>query len=37
MGEPALKEALAELAGEKAPGCLVSAARDGLSFDPGSG
>ncbi len=32
MGEPALKEALAELAVEKAPGCRVMAARDGLSL-----
>ena len=32
MGEPALREALAELAGEKAPGCRVSAARDGLTL-----
>jgi ribonuclease BN (tRNA processing enzyme) len=30
MGEPELKKALAELAKEKAPGCEVSAARDGL-------
>jgi len=30
MGEPALREALSELAQEKAPGCRVSAARDGL-------
>lgn len=33
MGEPALEEALAELAEEKAPGCFVSAASDGLSLD----
>jgi ribonuclease BN (tRNA processing enzyme) len=32
MGEPALKEALAELAAEKAPECHVTAARDGLSL-----
>ena len=32
MGEPALKEALEELATEKAPGCRVAAARDGLSL-----
>jgi ribonuclease BN (tRNA processing enzyme) len=32
MGEPALKEALEELAAEKAPGCRVTAARDGLSL-----
>jgi ribonuclease BN (tRNA processing enzyme) len=33
MGEPALKEALEELAAEKAPGCRISAARDGVSFE----
>ena len=33
MGEPALTEALAELAREKAPGCRVTAARDGLSLE----
>jgi len=33
MGEPALKEALSELAEEKAPGCRVTAARDGLSIE----
>jgi ribonuclease BN (tRNA processing enzyme) len=33
MGEPALKDALAELAREKAPGCRVSAARDGLKAE----
>ncbi len=32
MGEPALKEALEDLATEKAPGCRVAAARDGLSL-----
>jgi ribonuclease BN (tRNA processing enzyme) len=32
MGEPALKEALEELAAEKAPSCRVAAARDGLSL-----
>jgi ribonuclease BN (tRNA processing enzyme) len=32
MGEPALKEALEELATEKAPACRVAAARDGLSL-----
>jgi ribonuclease BN (tRNA processing enzyme) len=32
MGEPALKEALRDLAAEKAPGCHVAAARDGLSL-----
>ncbi len=32
MGEPALKGALEELAAEKAPGCRVAAARDGLSL-----
>ena len=36
MGEPALKEALAELAREKAPACRVSAARDGLKVEVGS-
>ncbi len=30
MGEAQLREALAELGGEKAPGCEVTAARDGL-------
>jgi hypothetical protein len=29
-----LKKALAELADEKAPGCRVDAARDGLELDP---
>jgi ribonuclease BN (tRNA processing enzyme) len=33
MGEPELKDALAELAAEKAPGCRVTAARDGLSIE----
>jgi ribonuclease BN (tRNA processing enzyme) len=33
MGEPALKKALEELAREKAPGCEVSAARDGLKVE----
>jgi ribonuclease BN (tRNA processing enzyme) len=33
MGEPALKEALGELVEERAPGCRVSAARDGLSLE----
>lgn len=33
MGEPALKRALGELAAEKAPGCRVSAARDGLGLE----
>jgi ribonuclease BN (tRNA processing enzyme) len=33
MGEPALKEGLSELAAEKAPGCRVTAARDGLSIE----
>jgi ribonuclease BN (tRNA processing enzyme) len=33
MGEPALKDALAVLAAEKAPGCRVSAARDGLKVE----
>ena len=33
MGEPALKEGLSELAAEKAPGCRVTAARDGLSME----
>jgi ribonuclease BN (tRNA processing enzyme) len=33
MGEPALREALAALAEEKAPGCRVRAARDGLSLE----
>jgi ribonuclease BN (tRNA processing enzyme) len=33
MGEPALREALAKLAAEKAPGCRVSAARDGLKVE----
>lgn len=32
MGEPALKQALEELAAEKAPGCRVTAARDGLNL-----
>ena len=32
MGEPALKEALEDLAAEKAPGCRVTAARDGASL-----
>ncbi|MGH9316858.1 MAG: MBL fold metallo-hydrolase, partial [Thermoanaerobaculia bacterium] len=32
MGDRALKRALAELAGKKAPGCAVSAARDGLEL-----
>ena len=34
MGEPALMEALADLARAKAPGCRVGAARDGLAVDP---
>jgi ribonuclease BN (tRNA processing enzyme) len=34
MGEPALKEALADLARTKAPRCRVGAARDGLELDP---
>ena len=33
MGEPALKDALEELAREKAPGCRVSAARDDLKVE----
>lgn len=33
MGEPALKESLVALAKEKAPGCEVTAARDGLSLE----
>ena len=33
MGEPALKDALAKLAADKAPGCDVAAARDGLTLD----
>lgn len=33
MGEPALKRALGELAAEKAPGCRVTAARDGLVLE----
>jgi len=33
MGEKALKEALEALAAEKAPGCEVSAARDGLELE----
>jgi ribonuclease BN (tRNA processing enzyme) len=37
MGEPALKDALAELAREKAPGCRVSAARDGLKVELAAG
>jgi ribonuclease BN (tRNA processing enzyme) len=37
MGEPALRKALEELAGEKAPGCEVTAARDGLSLVVGRG
>ena len=37
MGEPALKKALAEMAEEKAPGCRVGAARDGLDLDPAEG
>jgi ribonuclease BN (tRNA processing enzyme) len=37
MGEPGLKKALAELAREKAPGCRVGAARDGLDLDPSEG
>jgi ribonuclease BN (tRNA processing enzyme) len=37
MGEPALEEALAELAQAKAPGCRVGAARDGLDLDPAEG
>jgi ribonuclease BN (tRNA processing enzyme) len=36
MGEPALKEALAELAREKAPECRVSTARDGLKVEVAS-
>jgi hypothetical protein len=36
MGEPALKEALAELAQEKAPESQVSAARDGLKVEVGA-
>jgi hypothetical protein len=32
MGEPTLKNALEELAAEKAPRCKVTAARDGLSL-----
>jgi hypothetical protein len=32
MGERTLRGALSELAQEKAPGCRVSAARDGLDF-----
>ena len=35
MGEAALKEALEELAAEKAPGCRVAAARDGLGLPIG--
>jgi len=34
MGEKALREALRNLAAEKAPGCDVSAARDGLALEP---
>jgi ribonuclease BN (tRNA processing enzyme) len=34
MGEPELKGALEALAAEKAPGCRVTAARDGLSIEP---
>jgi ribonuclease BN (tRNA processing enzyme) len=37
MGEPALEEALAELAQTKAPGCRVRAARDGLELDAAKG
>ena len=33
MGETALKEALADLVAEKAPGCRVRAARDGLKLE----
>ena len=33
MGEPELEAALSALAGEKAPGCRVTAARDGLSLE----
>jgi ribonuclease BN (tRNA processing enzyme) len=33
MGEPALKRALGALAAEKAPGCRVTAARDGLVLE----
>jgi hypothetical protein len=32
MGEDALREALEELASERAPGCQVSAARDGATL-----
>ena len=37
MGEPALKEALAEMAQAKASGCRVRAARDGMELDPAEG
>jgi ribonuclease BN (tRNA processing enzyme) len=37
MGEPALGKALAELAQEKAPGCRVGAAQDGLELDLAEG
>lgn len=33
MGEKALRAALAELAREKAPGCAVTAARDGPALE----
>ena len=37
MGEPALKDALAELAAERAPGCRVSTARDDLKVEVAAG
>jgi ribonuclease BN (tRNA processing enzyme) len=33
MGEAALRESLEELASERAPGCEITAARDGLTLD----